>query len=206
VSPTRIPVSSSGSFPADFEHQIPLNLWDNALANDLESLSAKIQKRVHGTLLLTQLQQAILDQTVQQAVAEYSRDVHLRIAQNQTPSSGCDPNRIPASLVDRHTPYPAGNTPQERASQVWSPSVMQSYLPRSMLIPGKTYHSSPMQSDLSLGLPQTMQPNPNYIEQQHRGDYGDLFLGLSLNSYMSPSDNTPYHQWSDMVMPTPRST
>ena len=58
-----------------------------------------------------------------------------------------------------------------------------------MLVPGTTHSPISAEADLSLGLPPTMQPDPGFHGRQHLVDYGDLFLGLSLNPYLSPFDN-----------------
>lgn len=181
---------------ADFEDHVPLHLLDNVLANDLEYLSAEIKERLHDALRLTQFQQGILDQTVQLAVAEYSGDLHSRIAQNQTRSSGSKLGAAAASLVDQGTLHSAGSVPESREGEMWSPSVIQSYLPRSMLIPGTTYPASAIEPDLPLGLTPTIQPGQSYLGgQQNLADGSeDLFHGLSTNSYMPPFDDTPYYQ------------
>jgi hypothetical protein len=190
---------------ADFENQIPLDSWDSALANDLERLSAMIKERLRGALFLTQLQQSILDQTVQQAVGDYSGDLHSRITQSRTPSSNIDLDGASTSLLNQDKSSPVRTISHRRDGQAWSPSMVQSFLPRSMLVPGMTYSPISVEADLSLGLPPMMQPDPGFHGRQHLVDYGDLFLGLSLNPYLSPFDNTEYHQWPAMAMPATRS-
>jgi hypothetical protein len=205
VSLSQSAHSTSGSSVADFENQIPLDSWDNALANDLERLSATIKERLRGALFLTQLQQSILDQTVQQAVRDYSGDLHSRIAQSRTPSSNNDLDEASTSLLNQDKSSPACTISHRRDGQAWSPSMVQSLLPRSMLVPGMTYSPISVEADLSLGLPPTMQPDPSFHGRQHLVDYGDLFLGLSLNPYLSPFDNTEYHQWPAVAMAATRS-
>jgi hypothetical protein len=195
----------SGSSVVDFENQIPLGSWDNALANDLERLSATIKERLHGVLFLTQLQQAILDQTVQQALEDYSRDLHSRIAQSHTPSSSNDLDEASTSLLNQDKSSPAHTIPHRSGEQAWSPSMMQSFLPRSMLVPGMAHSPIPVEADISLGLPPTMQPDPGFHGRQHLVDYGDLFFGLSLNPYLLPFDNREYHQWPAVAMPATTS-
>jgi hypothetical protein len=204
VSSCEIALSSFGSSSPDFEDQVSLKLWDNALANDRERLSAKIRDCLHGALHLTEHGQAILDHTVQQAVSEYSGDLHSRIARNQTTSSGSGLNRASTRFVDRDAPPTAESMPHDGEGHVWSPSMMQSYLPRSMLIPGTTNPPFSMAPELSLGLPPTMQPDANYLEQQHLGNCGDLFFGISSNSNMLTFDNTEYYRWPAMDMSAPR--
>jgi hypothetical protein len=204
VSLSQSAHSTSSSSVADFENQIPLDSWDSALANDLERLSATIKERLRGVLFLTQLQQAILDQTVQQALEDYSGDLHSRTAQSRTPSSSNDPDETSAGLLNRDMPSPARTIPHRRDGQAWSPSMVQSLLPRSMLVPGTTHSPISVEADLSLGLPPTMQPDPGFHSRQYVVDYGDLFLGLSLNPYLSPFDNREYHQWPAVAMSVTR--
>jgi hypothetical protein len=185
---------------ADFENQIPLGSWDSALANDLERLSATIKERLHGALFLTQLQQAILDQTIQQALEDYSGDLHSRVTQSRTPSSSNDLDETSTSLLNRDKSSPAPVISHRSSGQAWSPSMVQSFLPRSMLVPGMTHSPISVEADLSLGLPPTMQPDPGFHGRQHLVDYGDLFFGLSLNPYLSPVDNREYHQWPAVAM------
>lgn len=199
VSPCESPPpaeSAASSLPAVFEDQIPLAYWENAFANGLENLSTKIKEDLHGTLLLTQLQRAVLDKIVQQAVAGYSRDVHSHIGRNQTPSSFGDSDGASAGFPSRR-PSTADSVPYGRQREEWSPStIRQSYLPQSMLTPGATYPPLSTERDLSLDLPQTMQLDAaQYPEQLQLGDYGDLFVGLSLDPCISPLDNAEYQQW-----------
>jgi hypothetical protein len=196
---------TSGSLPADVEDQIPLDLWDNALATDRQRLSARIKHHLRGALLLTQLQQVILDQTVQQAVAEYSRDHSPNVAYTQTPS-GANLIGASAGFADRDALFPAEGIQREGEWPCSSASMIQSYLPRSMLIPGTTPGPWPMESTLSPRLPRTMQPNPNCLEQQHLGDDGDMFLGLSLDLYLLPFDETESVQTPAIAMSMPGST
>jgi hypothetical protein len=197
--------STSGSSVADFENQIPLGSLDSALANDLERLSATIKERLHGALFLTQLQRAILDQTVQQAFEDYSGDLHSRIAQSRTPSSSNNLDETSTSLLNQGKSSPARTISHRSGGQTWSPSMAQSFLPRSMLVPGMTHSPISVEADLSLGLPPTMQPDPGFHGRQHLVDYGDLFFGLSLNPYLSPCDNREYHQWPVVAMSTTTS-
>jgi len=206
VSLSQSAHSTSGSSVADFENQIPLDSWDSALANDLERLSATIKERLSGALFLTQLQQAILDRTVQEAVEDYSGDLHSRIAQSRTPSSNNDLDGASTSLLNQDKSSPALTISHRRDGQTWSPSMVQSLLPRSMLVPGTIHSPISAEADLSFGLPPTMQPDPGFHGQQHLVDYGDIFLGLSLNPYLSPFDNREYHQWPAVAMPATRST
>lgn len=192
--------STSGSSVADFENQIPLGSLDSALANDLERLSATIKERLHGALFLTQLQRAILDQTVQQAFEDYLGDLHSRIAQSRTPSSSNNLDETSTSLLNQDKSSPARTISHRSGGQTWSPSMAQSFLPRSMLVPGMTHSPISVEADLSLGLPPTMQPDPGFHGRQHLVDYGDLFFGLSLNPYLSPFDNREYHQWPVVAM------
>ena len=75
-----------------------------------------------------------------------------------------------------------------------------------MLIPGTTYPSPSWDCDLSVGPPQAMQPDPNFLGQQDLVDYGDLFFGLSLDSDMSSVDNTQYHDWQAVGVSMARPT
>lgn len=197
--------STSGSSVVDFENQIPLNSWDSALANDLERLSATIKERLRGALFLTQIQQAILDQTVQQALEDCSGDLLSRIAQSRTPSSSNDLDETSTSLLNQDKSSPAHNISHRRDGQAWSPSMVQSFLPRSMLVPGTTHSPISVEADLSLGLPPTMQQDPGLHGRQHLVDYGDLFFGLSLNPYLSTFDNREYPQWPAVAMSATRS-
>lgn len=179
-------------------------MLDNALATDRQRLSARIKDHLRGALLLTQLQQVTLDHTVQQAVAEYSGDHNSGIAYTQSPS-GTNPVGASAGLEDRVL-FPAEGMQREGEWQTWSASMIHSYLPRSMLIPGTTPGPLPTESTLSPGLPLTMQPNASCHGQQRHEDYGDIFLGLSSDLYISPFDDAEYDQASAMAMPAPGST
>jgi hypothetical protein len=207
VSPNEAAVTqlTSSSLPADVEDQIPLDLWDNALATDRQRLSASIKHRLRSALLLTQLQQVILDQTVQQAVAEYSRDHSLNVAYTQTPSG---PNLIGASagFVDRDALFPGEGIQRDGEWPCWSASMIQSYLPRSMIIPETTPGPWPTESTFPPRLPRTMQSNANSLEQQHLGHDGDMFLGLSLDLHLSPFHETGSVQTPAIAMPIPGST
>lgn len=186
---------------------MPLNLWDNALAADRSRLSTMIKDRLHGALHLTQLQQEILDQTVQQAIAECSGDPHSGTAQHQTSSSGTDPDGARAELRDREAGCTAERIQHKGQEQMWPPSMIQQYLPRSMLVPGTTCPPFSTEPALPLDYPQlTQQPAANYLAQHELGGHGDLFLGLASNSFTSPFDNTEYHPWPAISLSTPRPT
>lgn len=137
-------------------------LLNKALTNDLERLSATIKERLHGALFLTQLQQAILDQTVQQALEDYSGDLHSRIARSRTPPSSSDFDETSTSLPNQDKPSPACTISHRSDGQAWSPSMVQSFLPRSMLVPGMTLSPMSIEADFSLGLPPTTQPGPGF--------------------------------------------
>ena len=142
---------------------------------------------------------------MKQAVAEYSGDLHSRIAQTQVAAqSGLD--GVAGNPIDEGTPAAANSILGQMEGQAWSSSMLPSYLPRSTLIPGTTYLSPTMELNLSLGLPQISQPALNFLGQQNLADDGDLFLALSLNPDMSSVDNVLYHDWQAAGVSVPRPT
>jgi hypothetical protein len=185
-------LSASCSSSADFQDQVLLNLWDNILVNDLERLSAKIKAHLHGALRFTHSQQPIIDQNVQQALIEYSRELRSHIGQAQSSSRASEVDGSYTNLVGQDMAS-ADSVSNEREEQLWSPSMTQSYLPRSTFIPGTTQLTSSMEPNLSLGLREIVQPDVNCLGQQDLADGGDLFHGLSLTPYLFPFDNRQYY-------------
>ena len=191
---------------ADAEDWISLDRFQYTLANDLTSLSSTISTHLKEAFVLTQLQLSVIDQALQQAMADYSRDLQLRIKSGVSSSDLNTSLGLPAA-ADRSVDE-QGDTSQNPLGSLTAcpPSTLQSYLPRSMFVPALSHHPAATGHDIQIGPPQIPQLDPTFhIERQHMADFGDLYLGLSIDPNMTSLENSQSHQWPEVPAALPET-